>query len=309
VLWTINLALYSKQLHLTDDAAYRAWTTRYATTLPYNLAFMEFVLASATAAFGLYLSLGLILFFARLKLSKSNAKHPPLGEFLRRWLKSSLYFFVALSSLVGAAYIANLFFFPGEQIYKALPWLAFRAPLDVFTIYAGSSMRLLGFLPSTVGPLRLGLRIAADVVFYIVPAEGSKLAMAARAQRRFRELIVGLSRQFKDRILVIAYSQGSVIAANALPVTESAQTNFITAGSPIETLYGRFLGIEDRLKLPTWKNFYRPSDFIGGPISNALDTPVAGHFEQHHMNYLSEPELRGAIASSVSAGVPTKALS
>lgn len=209
----------------------------------------------------------LILFFARLKLSKSNAKHPPLGEFLRRWLKSSLYFFVALSSLVGAAYIANLFFFPGEQIYKALPWLAFLAPLDVFTIYAGSSMRLLGFLPSTVGPLRLGLRIAADVVFYIVPAEGSKLAMAARAQRRFRELIVGLSRQFKDRILVIAYSQGSVIAANALPVTESAQTNFITAGSPIETLYGRFLGIEDRLKLPTWKNFYRLAILSAAPLA------------------------------------------
>jgi hypothetical protein len=300
VLWTINLALYSKQLHLTDDCAYHVWTTAYAAALPYDLAFMELVLAGATAAFGLYLSFGLFLFFARLKLSKWNNKRPPLGDFLRRWLKSSLFFFVALSILVGMAYIANLFLFPRKQIYQALPWLASLAHLDVFAIYAASSMRLLGFLPSTVGPLRLGLRIAADVVFYIVPAEGSTLAMAARAQNRFRELIVGLCKKFKDRILIIAYSQGSMIAANALPVMESGETQFITAGSPIDTLYWKFLGIDDKLKLSTWKNFYRASDFIGGPIREALggDIPVVGHFDQHHMNYLSEPELRDAIAAS-----------
>src|SRR5262249_13959643 len=157
------------------------------------------------------------------------------------WFGSSLYLFVALSSLVGMAYIANLFYFPGKQIYQVLPWLASLAKLDVFEIYAASSTRLLGFLPSTVGPMRLGLRIAADVVFYIVPPEGSKLAMAAGAQERFRELLIGLRDRFKDRILIVAYSQGTVIAANALPVTESGQTPFITAGSPIETLYEKFL--------------------------------------------------------------------
>jgi hypothetical protein len=264
---------------------------------------MEFVLGSATASFGLFVSLGLSLFFARLMLSKSNAKQPPLGEFLRVWLRSSLFLFVGLSGLVGTAYIANLFFFPKKQIYEALPWLLPLAGLNVFEIYAASSMRLLGFLPSTVGPLRLGLRIAADVVFYIVPEKGSKLAMAERAQRRFRELMIGLSQQFKDRIVVIAYSQGTMIAANALPVPASGQIKFITAGSPIETLYGSFLGIEDRPKLPRWKNFYRVSDFVGGPIRGAVDTRVAGHFEQHHMNYLSEPELRDAIAASVSDSI------
>lgn len=280
VLWTINLALYSKHLHLTDDAAYAVWTTAYASALPYDLAFMEFVLGSATASFGLFVSLGLSLFFARLTFSKSNAKKPPLGEFLRVWLRSSLFLFVGLSGLVGTAYIANLFFFPKQQIYHALPWLVPLARLNVFEIYAASSMRLLGFLPSTVGPLRLGLRIAADVVFYIVPENGSKLAMAERAQRRFRELMVGLGQQFKDRILIIAYSQGTMIAANALPVTESGQITFITAGSPIQTLYGDFLGIVDSLALPTWKNFYRVSDFVGGPIPEALNTCVVGNFEQ-----------------------------
>jgi hypothetical protein len=303
VLWTINLALYSEQLHLTDRSAYRIWIEAYASALPYDLAFMEFVLASATAAFGLYLSLGLFLFFVRLKLSQWNKKRPLLGEFLRLWLRSSLFLFVALSSLVGAAYIANLFFFQRHQIYQELPWLASLAGLDVFNIYAASSMRLLGFLPLVVGRMRLGLRSAADMVFYIVPPKGSKLAMAAAAHDRFRTLLTALSQQFKNRILIIAYCQGTMIAANAMPVTESGETPFITSGSPIEALYGKFLGIEDKLKLPIWKNFYRTSDFIGGPIRRAINTPVTGHFEQHHMNYLSEPELRDAIAAGVSAGI------
>ena len=306
LLWAVNLAVYSKKLQSPENAGYEAWTKTYSHALPYDLAFMEIVLAGATAIFGLYVSLGLFLYFLRLKIAKRRNKGWPLGDFLRHWLSSSLFLFVLLSSVVGGAYAMHVFLFPREQIYLALPWLHALGQLNVFQVHSLSSTRLLGFLPSIVWPLRLGLLIAADVIFYILPPDSSRLAVGPDARKRFRKLIEGLTEKFKERLLIVAYSQGSMIAADVLAAKDGAQVNFITAGSPVTTLYDRFLGINGGPELFTWKNFYRESDFIGGPIPRALggNFPVVGNFDHHHMNYFSEPELRDAIAASCEIVMP-----
>ncbi|MGA5702919.1 hypothetical protein [Peterkaempfera bronchialis] len=85
------------------------------------------------------------------------------------------------------------------------------------------------------------------------------------------------------RIVVSAHSQGTVIAAAALwqlPESVRHQVSLLTYGSPLRRLYGRFfpayMGPEDlarlRRHIPAWRNLYRYTDPIGGPVH----VPTAG---------------------------------
>jgi hypothetical protein len=79
------------------------------------------------------------------------------------------------------------------------------------------------------------------------------------------------------RIVVSAHSQGTVIAAAALwqlPTAIRYQVGLLTYGSPLRRLYARFfpayLGPDDLARLcghvPVWRNLYRCTDPIGGPV-------------------------------------------
>lgn len=87
-------------------------------------------------------------------------------------------------------------------------------------------------------------------------------------------------------MVVSAHSQGSVVALGALillvgrlPEPPNGAISFITHGSPIRRLYGRFFRsqVDDNLidlvagwlrrpDGPGWVNLHRSTDFIGGPI-------------------------------------------
>ncbi|MFJ6215950.1 hypothetical protein ACIQGZ_21830 [Streptomyces sp. NPDC092296] len=86
-------------------------------------------------------------------------------------------------------------------------------------------------------------------------------------------------------VVVSAHSQGTVIAAAALwqlPEAVRLQVGLLSYGSPLRRLYGRFfpafMGADDlerlRLHTPAWRNLYRHTDPIGGPVRiPSVDAP------------------------------------
>ena len=93
---------------------------------------------------------------------------------------------------------------------------------------------------------------------------GSRFAAAVNAL---------LSKHTKNQVLVVAHSQGSVIALREIqrmPESIRCRINLLTIGSPIHTLYKPFFGIFDPLdkdQMPNcWINLYRRGDYVGGSI-------------------------------------------
>ncbi|MEU5403954.1 hypothetical protein ABZ348_32260 [Streptomyces sp. NPDC005963] len=90
--------------------------------------------------------------------------------------------------------------------------------------------------------------------------------------------------QTGGRLVISGHSQGSVLAAAAvwqLPAATRNQVALLTYGSPLERLYGRWFpayfgpaALGDlRGEVEGWRNLWRPTDPIGGPV---LLTPAAG---------------------------------
>ncbi|NUV79366.1 hypothetical protein G6W52_05385 [Streptomyces sp. CAI-155] len=86
----------------------------------------------------------------------------------------------------------------------------------------------------------------------------------------------------RGRLIISGHSQGSVLAAAAvwqLPDTARRRVGLLTYGSPIERLYGRWfpayfgavplLGLHDSVHC--WRNLWRATDPIGGPVRLATD--------------------------------------
>jgi hypothetical protein len=87
-------------------------------------------------------------------------------------------------------------------------------------------------------------------------------------QRRIRYLHDG-----GERVLVVAYSQGSVLAAVALAQQPSGEPILATFGSPLTKLYGwafpAYINGAVLGRLQDWRNFWYPTDYIGGPVGRA----------------------------------------
>lgn len=318
ILWALNLGLY-KLLSLPESQQdnLQAWVNVFHSSFPYDLALMEFVFATATAVFGLFTTLGLILFFLALSITKRLKKQLPLGLWLRNWLVASLLFFLLALVMVSGFYILNCYFFRGSEIYSAFPWLdsivtgAFcfmpfadscsyssAAQLDTFAIYTVSSLRLLGFLPSFLPKINLGAQIGSDVLFWLIRER--PLTIASECSRRLKHLIDHLNLNNLERIIVIGYSQGSVISVSTLAdldlPADKQRPFLITAGSPINSLYKRFLGITFTKKFKDkthWYNYFRSSDFVGGYIPSISDSNkcITDNYGDHHFNYFSESTL------------------
>jgi hypothetical protein len=91
-------------------------------------------------------------------------------------------------------------------------------------------------------------------------------------------------------VLISAHSQGTVLAAAALPLCDSSRgrVHLVTYGSPLGGLYrtafpAQYPSLVNIPGLASWRNFYRDTDPIGGPIADstavdapALDDPVIG---------------------------------
>ncbi|WP_344650249.1 hypothetical protein [Cryptosporangium japonicum] len=117
------------------------------------------------------------------------------------------------------------------------------------------------------------------------PRAAHPLAPPCYGERCVPELVARVTQLTEQGhgVVVSGHSQGSVLAAATLlklPASRASQVALLTHGSPLQRLYGRFFpayfsgaqlaGLAARL--PRWRNLWRLTDPIGGPID-----PVERH--------------------------------
>ncbi|WP_434099875.1 hypothetical protein [Streptomyces viridosporus] len=112
------------------------------------------------------------------------------------------------------------------------------------------------------------------------PRAAHPFAPPCYAERAVPDLtwrIATWTRSTGGRLVISGHSQGSVLAAAAawqLPPSIRGRVALLTYGSPLERLYGRWFPAHfgpaalDSLhrEVDCWRNLYRPTDPIGGPV-------------------------------------------
>jgi hypothetical protein len=307
--WALNLWISVKfgPGHLSD------WNNAYIAALPFDLALLELAFAAATFAFGAVFAIAGVVYFLRLKFGPTESLSKNLGQFLRNSIIPALLVLAIGNTIVSALYLVNVLAFPNREILQFPPlrylseWFVQigvsivhiiggeitdqpGTAITAFSVYAASSTRIVSFIPSMLGKLRQPAAIVADVVLWLAP-EGP-LSYRSKARRRLTDLVSELGSKFN--IQVLAHSQGTVIALDALRYSSRLNLDLITAGSPVDTLYKEFLAVE--LPRPpcigTWANFYRLSDYVGGPVSIAGNNIlIAEDYRMNHLNYFHAEQI------------------
>lgn len=147
--------------------------------------------------------------------------------------------------------------------------------------YRGSA-----FVSAALGVARdISVYSARTLAYTPTGPEGrSSYAARQRIKARFRRVHDHLSQQYPhDRLIVIAHSQGTVIAAQSLQEGDfgALPTYLVTLGSPLTHIYAQYFtrGFEMadlRHRLRRWINIYRCDDFVGTQIT-LPDAPVENH--------------------------------
>jgi hypothetical protein len=193
--------------------------------------------------------------------------------------------------------------------------------------YGAAAKVLLVLLPVVVKPLRIGLDLTQDVIFYVHHSveRGRRVLSRARlgheqrgrnpVRERFHAVVEHLRERYHvSHLVIVAHSQGTVIALDELahswrkddgvpPVT------FVTFGSPVTHLYQRYFPNEypgwtqaqwtllfERVRC--WINCYRIGDYVGATIADpggrcAFHQEVLG--AGGHGGYWSDPRLMAAL--------------
>lgn len=324
--WAANLAVDN----WLRPRALARWGEAYMATLPFDLSLLELAFAAATFTFVAVLVIAFLTYLAGLGAEARKASPKALGLQLRDRIAAAFVVLAVINTAVAALYGVNSLLYRAQNILRfeflgivrdlflrlgdSLTGVAaLAAAPSAFAIYAASSLRIVSFIPSLFRPLRRAAAVVADVVLWLAP--GDQLGYRRRARARMNALLRTLAPDFDVQIL--AYSQGSVIAADALSnLPPGMAVDLLTAGSPHDSLYGRFLDMVVRRRpasAASWRNFYRLSDYVGGPVGAADDNiVVAQDYAMNHFNYFREPAIvrvvgrRGGVDPAPAApGAPT----
>jgi hypothetical protein len=309
LVWAGTLAI----AHLTLPESLERWSAAYVSNLIYDLAFAEALLGVGVAVGGI-----LLLLPAPALLSNDS------GARVHARLLTALRIFPLLVVAVFSLYVAHLVVFADVLAksgqYPAFdawirPWLwpllsrlgmplSADTDLNVLEIYVASSLRLLPFLAYLLGPFRVILDTVGDVLLYVDP-EGRLDAgrVRERSQQRLLDVLDHLVETDKNRaVVLLAHSQGTAIAADVLARKPRENVCLVSMGSPISSLYWRFLGAE-ALAAPVipWLNLFRTGDYIAGgsglrspwaPTSHATDRNLGAG---RHSDYFEDPRVWEAI--------------
>jgi hypothetical protein len=201
-----------------------------------------------------------------------------------------------------AIYLVGLFSVAFRVDWKWFPDLGppsdQNAPLYQIGAYVLPALALVLFQLVRKG--RKGARTFASTlwdVFTFWPRRFSPLAVRPYSERAVPELQGRILHHTKNKkepcpLVLAVHSQGSVLAFAALSPLSAEQLQrvaLVTYGSPISSIYAMFfpayfgkeevVALRDKLpKLPGglagWRNFYRRTDPIGGPVFADTDTPA-----------------------------------
>jgi hypothetical protein len=263
---TLGPALFAAAMALAlkgDRGAADRWAAQFTDTLRYDLRFMEYVFASAVAAIGLFLLVG-VLRYAR----ESKQPSVPAGQRVQDWFRATLALAPIVLLLVAAAMVVSI-----SRPHRSLDGAG------VMYVYGLSALRIVPFLPFLTPTLRIVVDVAGDVAFYLAP-HNVGLAIYGVTHQRFKNALGCLSSVPDSSLTVVAHSQGSVLALEGLGNFEG---RLATIGSPLGSLYGRFLPAAIwTAPVPRpgdWLNIYCCGDYIGGPIPETRNVamPLGGH--------------------------------
>ncbi|WP_022922218.1 hypothetical protein [Ornithinimicrobium pekingense] len=178
--------------------------------------------------------------------------------------------------------------------------------LIIFLLHLTYAAAFLVFLLHRyIGPLDEILGKLADVVGFW-PAEHHVFAGISYRTRVVQELDRWMQSLTVNGSVLVAHSQGSVIAAWALAQNRIPQrkVHLVTCGSPLDTLYATFFPaaftteLRGRLVAAVdgrWRNHWRRSDAIASPCAGCVDNvelpdaPATGRPSGHN-NYWNDPE-------------------
>jgi hypothetical protein len=278
VSWAISLQLAES---LLNPEAFRYWSNTFLRQLPFSLRAAELALMSATLAIILIpVGLGLIAYFVPGSLRR-NLGLPQPGRAAQDVVAFALWFGPA--AIIVAYCVIRVF---GS---------ASDAKDDIINIYQLSALRVFALIPLLIPAIRVLLDVIGDVVFHILPAKSAggrvsesrapELSSKSETIPRLRTLLNHIRKSRpNNEVLVLAHSQGTVIAYSVLNTEPRLADRFVTLGSPIESLYKRFVSKElearDLDKAVRWDNLYRSGDYIGGEIREAAknkDIGSGGH--------------------------------
>jgi hypothetical protein len=262
LLWALGFALVNGVLKAGD--AFRAWQSLYSEVLRdfrYDLALIEFTFAAMVGM----VAVGLIGVASRY-VSRSRTPVASLDGSAGAAARDGAMYVLAAGGVVFA--VLSMVYAVSAATSWRLNW-----NLSALEVYSISALRFVPYLPLTIGPLATVAGIIVDVLFYVADAKVVSTAVVL-ADRLRMALDYATSRRW--RIVVAAHSQGTVIAADVLGGMPERDTTllscFVTAGSPLHSLYERFLGstLESRaaqshsFRQPNcWINFSREGDNIG----------------------------------------------
>lgn len=317
LVWACTLAIVNVALPVES---FKAWSSAYVSRLTYDLAFSETLLAFGVAAGGI-----LLLWPAHALLRDND------GASVHARLLTALRFFPLIVIAVFGLYVTHIAAFThalgtseqypafDEWIRPVLSW--FGMPLsphtgpDVFQIYLASSLRLIPFLVYLRGSGRVLLDTVGDVLLYVDP--GGHLGrgkVRERCQQRLLAVLNQIVEMDQTRaVLILAHSQGTAISADVLAKRQWKNLIFVSMGSPIGSLYWRFLGPET-VAAPAvpWLNLFRAGDYIAGGagIRNDWTPPIDLKDENlgagRHSNYFEDPRVWEAIGTQCSPRQETR---
>ena len=138
-------------------------------------------------------------------------------------------------------------------------------------VYGVSAIRVLGILPYFFPHLRVLGDMMGDVLFHLQP-EDSPLFAKKETIPRLRGLLQAL-RSGDEKLVLIGYSQGSVICWEVLRENPDLADKYITDRQPSQRSGG-------------WSNFYRNGDYIGGEVEGCSDNRSLG--DGDHLNDWSD---------------------
>ena len=145
----------------------------------------------------------------------------------------------------------------------------------IITIYQVSALRIVPWLALVFSPIATILDAMGDVGLYVIaPSKNNsnpkdQIGTRVQCQERLSQLLdYVIDTNSYESICLIGHSQGSVIAYDVLKARkQNDRLSLITMGSPISTLYKRYLDWPADPIDVDWTNRYRHGDYIGGEIT------------------------------------------
>jgi hypothetical protein len=260
----------------------------YLRGIGYSVAFLELVNGWVTFIVGWYFFFGIGFWFLMSKFAWN--KPWKVGLRLQDTFATGVWLIVAGFIVVGIATTVDLIN-SGRTRQCALGflcWMAYIDPereLSAAEIYRRSALRLFPWLMFILTSLQVFLSVAADVLFYVLPR--GPLAMGKHVRDRIKSGLDSVADE--PNVTVVAYSQGT-IPTYEIMASDPQRPRYIMVGSPWGSLYGRFLNVwpEPNAGSAVWLNVFRPSDYIGGALSNATDYVFGESYPQGHLAYFEE---------------------